>query len=144
MKKNGFGIVAMFALIVVFALCLCISAFFYQKFNHEEKTIIEDIPLKKDNNSLGTITSMYDYSILEQSIKNAAKNYLNDNKLNESLSLIISSKDLIEKNYLSNFYDLADEKNLCNGYVVYKSNKYTPYIWCKGSYATEGYDVNLE
>lgn len=144
MKKNGFGIVAMLALICVFAICLCISAFFYQRISKRNSGIVIEEPhVQRKDYKPSTMNSMYDYSILEKRLSEAAKKYVADNNLDKSLSLIIPAKDLSSK-YLADFNDLADEKKSCSGYIIVKENKFTPYIWCKGSYATEGYDVNLE
>lgn len=141
--NKGFGILSMFVLIIIFALCLFLSAYSYQKFMSNEKdNYVNDIPTLKSENKTNVIKPMYDYKVLEDKLNKASLKYINENNLEDSISLVVYSNDLIDKKYLTDFYDLADYNNLCEGYVVYKDKKTTPYIWCKGSYATEGYDVN--
>ena len=144
MNKRGFGIASMLGLIFVFAICLCLSALSYQRFLRDDEDEPEEIPVSKGEVKTSIISEAYDYTILENRLSEASKAYIKVTHLEDSLSLVIPSNDLLNQNYLTDFYDLADSTNLCVGYVIYKSSEYTPYIWCKGSYATEGFDVNYK
>jgi hypothetical protein len=145
MNQKGFGLLSMFGLLIVFAICLCLSAYFYTKnFQKDEKESVYSIPESTETKENTTMKSAYDYSILEERLKLAASQYLKENDLTESASLIIPVSDLIESKFLSNFYDLEDNKTLCTGYVMYQNKEIIPYVWCKGNYATEGYNTSLK
>ncbi len=73
------------------------------------------------------------YAHVETLLKNAARKYVK--KTNDTSSIILSD-DLISE-YIS-LEDLTVNNDICEGYVVYENNTYTPYISC-AHYETEGY-----
>lgn len=135
MNNKGFGLGELFAIILVVCVALIVSATYYKRFSNET-----DVK-KESKKHVEKVELTFDYNILENNIKNAAKEYLSKQNLDKSLSLIITSKELKDNNLLKDF---KDNKTECTGYVVYKNNDYIPYIWCKGNYATDGYNTNLE
>lgn len=86
----------------------------------------------------------YTYSSLESILKNASKNYINNNKSNlptsESENVEIDSAILIAGKYMKPFSEYDEKYSNCTGTVIVSKvgndYTYTPYLDCGDSYTT--------
>lgn len=139
LNNNGWGLVTFIIFIVIFIICLIISAigFRYIGLLDEDWHFVNfsDIARVKEETETR-------YRILEERMTDATKKYILD-FYNEDLgvdTLHIKVSTLKDNGYLSNFTDSKDRD--CSGYTsVYKSSNtiiYEPYLKCK-NYKTSGY-----
>ena len=83
-----------------------------------------------------------EYRVLENTLKVSAEKYTSDKFLfpNEGESIIVTKDELLEKEFLDE--DLKIDNDVCDGYVVVKTDKvvkYKAYIKCQ-KYTTDGYN----
>lgn len=128
LNKKGWALDIEIFYIGVFVLCLIIAIFGIIKLN---------LLLGRDKNK------NFNYETLETKLVNASKEYIDDkDKISENE--IITSSELISKNYLD---ELKDEDNTdCTGYVeveVSDEMEYKAYITCF-DYTTKGYRASKE
>jgi len=131
LNKKGWGLTNEILFIAIFIICLIIAFAGFAKFglfNSKEN---------KENNS------GYSYVSLEEKIIKSAREYVKDEYDNDLGidTLIITAKNLMDKEYLTNYVDEDDK--YCSGYVeVHKSEGgvvYTPYVKCRSNYESKGY-----
>jgi len=140
LNKNGWGLVEFFMFLVIFIICLVISAVGFRKLGlvDENWRFVDDFSFTRKPKP------QTNYLTLEEDTVNATKKYINDfynNQLGlDTLNIKVSQ--LIDNKYMKEFKD-ADGKD-CSGYVsVYLDDDnniiYKPYIKCK-KYETKGYE----
>ena len=140
LNKNGWGLGTFIAFIVIFIICLIISAVGLRQIG----LLDEDwqfINIKDFNSGIRTA---FNYTDLETKATMAARDYI-EKEYNNTLgydTLSVKIKTMIETGYLTEFKDGKDRD--CTGYVsVYKTDAgdkvFTPYIKCK-RYTSSGYE----
>lgn len=133
MKKRGFTLVELLAVIVILAIILAIAV-------PAISNLIENSRVVAYQNS-------------EKMLASAARNYLaGRNELIPSKVnniYVISSGELITNGFLSNLKDVTDSSSTCDGYVIVKrisdaNHELQPYMKCGSNYRTTDYaDANL-
>ncbi len=123
LNNKGWGTTEMILLCCGLFIFLLIAVFFINRFY----------------NSLGKEATS-NYMHLETSLANASKEYIDDNNIIVTNSLIINAEDLIANNYIN---QLKDSKgNICTGYAKIVNNssimEYQGFIRCK-NYETPNY-----
>lgn len=139
LNNRGWGSKDVMMIITVMAVAIMVTMFIYNK---NFKSLFEG---DTDKDSLATAT--YNYEKAEDILKNAAKEYYEDNfssdKVGEIPLMTVTSSTLKDKDYLNN---LKANDYSCSGYVNIKNSNskitYDPYIRC-GTYKTEGYSSTL-
>ena len=135
-NNRGMAMKDILMVVVVMVVAIIVTMFMY---NRNFKTLFEGDTEKE---SIPEID--YEYEKAEDTLKNAAKKYYNDNfskdKVGEIPSMTISLKTLQDKDYIDSLE--ANDKT-CTGYVTIKNNNnttsYNSYVKC-GKYKTEGYN----
>ena len=128
MKKNGFTLVELLAVIAIIAI-LCLI-------------VVPKIM------SVITTNQVKLYKEQEVRLKEAAIKYIHDEEINSSIStLIITKEELIATGYIGEIYDIKDKTKICNGYVII-SNLTTnaesnSYISCENYNSIENVYVSL-
>ena len=136
--NKGFGILSMFVLIIIFALCLFLSAYSYQRFMSNEKdNYVNDIPTLKSENKTNVIKPMYDYKVLEDKLNNASLKYINENNLEDSISNIkecgedkvLSRNPEEQKWYYTSVYKSCIENVDANHPIFVRYKKVLEELW---------------
>mgnify|MGYP003295391319 CR=1 FL=1 len=139
LNNRGWGTKDVMMIVCVMFVAVLVTMFTYDK---NFKTLFEG---EEEKESLPE--KSYNYHKLEESLETSAKEYYSANfdieKVGEIPLMTITSKTLIEKEYLDS---LETNNEMCTGYVNIKNNEgslsYDSYIKCD-SYQTEGYTANL-
>ena len=136
MNKNGWGLRAELLFILLFIVCILISTVGLYKLGlfGNNDVGIDLTTIKNDN---------YDYDSLELTVREAGKNYYDNNYPNGSNDTIIVNIDtLVNNGYMSNIYDGNNRK--CKGYAkILNTGVSVSYIKCL-TYETSGYSSENE
>lgn len=130
MNKHGWGLRVELVIILLFLICLLISAIGLNRLG----------VLGENENSL--LKNNFDYSNLENKLKESAKRYIKE-YYGEGITdvVIVRYNTLLNNGYISNLTDKYSKE--CSGYTeVIKASDtliYYPYIKCS-RYKTEGYE----
>lgn len=131
LNNKGYGLKEIMFFLCVMFVAILVTMFVYNK---NFKNLFEGENLSDKD---------YNYQNVEEELESSAKEYYSKTFSAEEASsipmMIVTSKTLKEKNYLSSF----DEN--CTGYVIVKNEKkvsYEPYIKCD-NYKTDGYSESL-
>jgi Tfp pilus assembly protein PilE len=158
MKNNqGFGLIEMLIIMFSALLCLVVCVISYNKYFDEDKEETTELPsLTDENENTDNVSDYYEeteetltkqekkYKVLEDKMINGAKIYITNNYTVLNDQIIITVNKLIEEEYIKELIDPNNQKNKCNGYVVFKDNNYIPYLNCEGNYKSEGYNADFE
>jgi competence protein ComGC len=159
MKNNqGFGLIEMLIIMFSALLCLVVCVISYNKYFDEDKEEeTTELPsITDENENTDNISDYYEeteetltkqekkYKVLEDKMINGAKIYITNNYTVLNDQIIITVNKLIEEEYIKELIDPNNQKNKCNGYVVFKDNNYIPYLNCEGNYKSEGYNADFE
>lgn len=159
MKNNqGFGLIEMLIIMFSALLCLVVCVIVYNKtFVDNSQSDLPEVPIIVEKNENTDDIKDYEveeetlltkeeqkYKLLEDKMINGAKIYITNNYPIINDQIVVTLNKLIEEDYIKELVDPNNEKNICNGYVVYKDNNYIPYLNCKGNYKSEGYNVDFE
>lgn len=141
-SKHGWGISTEIIFLFMFIICLLIAIYFIGRAgllaSPEEKKI--ENARERIEEVSGRNTT---YTDLEDDLKSAARRYVSKNYDSLGIdTLIITSKRLIESDYLDVMNDPDKNGSQCSGYVEVEKNDnsvtYSPYINCS-KYHTDGY-----
>ena len=143
MRSRGFGLVNMFAFMVLFIILLLTVSIIVHQLNLDNRNNNLLRPTGEISNNTGNNGSDndYDYSSIEKTLKNAAAQYQKDYYpgYDKDNALVVTSKKLIDLDYLP---VLTDGQVSCKGYakITYDNIiKVEPFIKCGKYYKTEGY-----
>ncbi len=144
LNKNGWGYLEFFVFLIIFVICLLISAFGLKQFGLIDDdwrfVKFEDIGKDKEEEENKTVS----YPKLREDMVSATMKYISKYYNNElgldTLNIRVSQ--LKREGYISEFKDAKG--NDCSGYVaVFKDDsgkiQYNPYLKCK-DYQTTGYE----
>lgn len=151
LNKNGWGFIEFFAFLIIFIVCLVISALGLKQFGlidddwHFIK--LEDLN-KPDNSTYNNDNTKVTYASLREDMVGATmkyiKKYYNDELGLDTLNIRVSQ--LKKEGFIEKFKDADGHE--CSGYVaVYLDNQnkiqYNPYLKCK-KYETTGYEARKD
>lgn len=138
MNKNGWGLRAELAFVLLFLVCILISTIgLYRLGLLKNASGIYDDDTGYIRNNVN-----YDYDSLERQVVSAAEKYYNENYSEINDTIVVTTSTLKSKGYLSPLYDYRDKE--CNGYaVILKTGNIVSYIKC-GLYKTSGYSESYE
>lgn len=135
LDNKGWGLGALIAGIGVFAIALLVVVIIVNN-NLKELGLVKTKPKE-----------VYDYTVLEKKVEEAAVKYTNKINIDNDTSLTITIKKLQNEKYLQDIYDLKNQNRKCSGYVIIskKNNKinYDPYLNCY-NYKTFGYSSKFD
>ena len=134
MNKNGWGLKAELAFVILFLICILAS------------TIgLYSLGLIGGNNSVfreGSEAINYDYDALERSVTQAANSYYQDKYIASDDTVVITTNTLKNNGYLGALTDPRGKE--CKGYaIVLQTGSIVSYIKCS-VYKTAGYSENYE
>lgn len=126
-----------------------------QKVEVIDPSVLPEItPKEEEKKETKKEEKMNEYEKLEAKLENTAKTYVSTNNISTDR---ITSKELIEKEYLNEMIDPKNKKYVCNGYVTINNDEYNSYIRCydpecedtedkkcENSYQTENYNQEFE
>lgn len=128
MNNRGWGLNEMLFLCAILGIALIVAVAIVQSsFNDMVKT---------QNNT--AVYKSYETTLIAK-----AKTYYADMYEKSSDTVIISYKNLIDKDYMTNLKDPETENN-CSGYVVVNDDNYDAYLKCGTNYMTNGYNSNFD
>ena len=138
MNKNGWGLRAELAFVLLFLVCILISTIgLYRLGLLKNASGIYDDDTGYIRNNVN-----YDYDSLERQVVSAAEKYYNENYSEINDTIVVTTSTLKSKGYLSPLYDYRGKE--CNGYaVILKTGNIVSYIKC-GLYKTSGYSESYE
>ncbi len=150
MNQKGYTIPEIIAVVSIGFIFLVIATFIYQK-NVQNLPVVKEKEPQIDSDVINqdpiVEEETYDYTFLEEKVKEAMEKYIEKNGHQKEETLITKTvEELNEVQAIENFVDPANEENECQGYGLYdvKKNSYKGYVRCTGNYATEGYNVEFE
>lgn len=147
LNKNGWGYFEFFVFLIIFVICLVISAVGLKQFglidDNWQFVKFEDIGKNEKEEKLKKSYSDLRNSMVDGTIKYISKYYNNELGL-DTLNIRVSQ--LKNEGYIKDFKDANGD--LCSGYVsVYKDDngkiQYNPYLKCK-DFETGGYEARKD
>ena len=134
MNKNGWGLRAELAFVILFLICIIISTIGLYRMG-----------LIGSNNSVfkeSTNNINFDYDSLERRLVNAASEYYKDNYRSNDDTIVVTTNTLKRSGYLDPLYDAKGKE--CKGYaMILHNSNIVSYIKCS-MYKTTGYSDNYE
>ena len=138
MNKNGWGLRAELAFLLLFLVCILISTIGLHSLG-----LLGDGGGKYDVSEYTIGSGNFDYDELENKVINAAKKYYNDRYPNgNSDTVIVTIKTLKSNGYMNSIYDSRNKE--CSGYAkILNNGNCISYIKCS-IYKTTGYSEDYE
>ena len=139
MNKNGWGLRVELAFILLFVICIIISTIGLYRMGLLGSGENAYIDLGAGSRGLAN----YDYTLLENTVSNAAKNYYYDKYPSGAYDTVIISVDTLKRTgYMNPIYDSRNRE--CSGYSkVLNNGTIVSYIKCS-AYKTTGYSEYYE
>ena len=138
MNKNGWGLRAELAFLLLFLICILIATIGLHRMGllgNNDSGVYEDF------SSYSSGSSSFDYDSLEKQVETAAKRYYND-KYSTGDTIVVSVDTLKTYGYLMPIYDSRSKE--CKGYAkILRTGNAIAYIKCS-NYKTVGYSEEYE
>lgn len=141
-NNKGFGLPELLLFIgISMFLLISITIYCNNKFNYDD-IMISNVEPSNESLVPSIVEIPKEYEKLEIELKNISKSY----KFNKNEDIIISLDKLKKVGLINQIKDPNDSSIICNGYVVYDSDKkeYKSYINCPGMYVTNNYNSEFE